>query len=176
MSARSLLSARRQCQNSTAAVAEQRGSSRGFGDLSVMGMQSWTLSVLFGPCHLKACSYMSLWRARLWSCIKRSSAASLRGGHAVLQGCSVLGGFDSFKIWTHLLLNSCVVHAMVWSLLKVELCVVSSPRKVSYFGKASQSRTHSPYLAARLTEHIRCLYRPGLKDANKPRYRLLRRK
>ena len=43
-------------------------------------------------------------------------------------------------------------------------------------GKASVSRTHSPSLAARLTEHIRCLYRPGLKDANKPRYRLLRRK
>ena len=31
-------------------------------------------------------------------------------------------------------------------------------------------------LAARLTEHIRCLHRPGLKDANKPRYRLLRRR
>ena len=43
----------------------------------------------------------------------------------------MLGGFVSFKIWTHLLLNSCVVHAMVWSLLEVELCMVSSPRKLS---------------------------------------------
>ena len=37
-------------------------------------------------------------------------------------------------------------------------------------------RTHCPGLAARLTEHIRCLYRQGLKDANKPLYRLLRRR
>ena len=45
-----------------------------------------------------------------------------------------------------------------------------------YIGKASVCRTHCPGLAARLTEHIWCLYRPGLKDAHKPRYRLLRRK
>ena len=44
------------------------------------------------------------------------------------------------------------------------------------FVKASVSRTHCPGLAARLTEHIRCLYRPGLKDANKTWYRLLRRR
>ena len=45
-----------------------------------------------------------------------------------------------------------------------------------YIGKSSLCRTHCPSLAAPLTEHIWCLYRPGLKDANKPRYRLLRRK
>ena len=49
-------------------------------------------------------------------------------------------------------------------------------KEALYVGKASVSRTHSPGLVARLTEHFRCLYRPGLKDANKPRYRLLRRK
>ena len=49
-------------------------------------------------------------------------------------------------------------------------------KEVLYVGKASVNRTHCPGLAARLTEHIRCLYRPGLKDANKPRYRLLRRR
>ena len=41
-------------------------------------------------------------------------------------------------------------------------------------GKASVSGTHSPMSGC--TSHFRCLYRPGLKDANKPRYRLLRRK
>ena len=45
-----------------------------------------------------------------------------------------------------------------------------------YIGKASVSRTHSPGLAAHLTEHFQCLYRPGLKDASKLRCRLLRRK
>ena len=45
-----------------------------------------------------------------------------------------------------------------------------------YIGKASVNRTHCPGLAARLTEHIRCLYRSDLKDANKPQYRLLRRR
>ena len=45
-----------------------------------------------------------------------------------------------------------------------------------YVGKAFVNRTHCPGLAARLPEHIRCPYRPGLKDANKPRYRFLRRR
>ena len=49
-------------------------------------------------------------------------------------------------------------------------------KEVLYVGKASVICTHCPGLAARLTEHIWCLYRPGLKDANKPRYRLLRRR
>ena len=49
-------------------------------------------------------------------------------------------------------------------------------KEALYIGKASVHRTHCPGLAARLTEHIRCLYRPGLKDASKPRYRLLRRR
>ena len=40
-------------------------------------------------------------------------------------------------------------------------------KEALYVGKASVNRTHCPGLAARLTEHIRCLYRPGLKDANK---------
>ena len=44
------------------------------------------------------------------------------------------------------------------------------------FVKASVSRKHCPGLAARFTEHIRCLYRQGLKDANKTWYRLLRRR
>ena len=48
-------------------------------------------------------------------------------------------------------------------------------KEALYVGKASVSRTRSPDLAARLTEHFRCLYRSGLKDANKPRYRLLMR-
>ena len=43
-------------------------------------------------------------------------------------------------------------------------------------GKASVYHTHCPGLGARLTEHIRGLYRPGLKDANKPWDRLLRRR
>ena len=49
-------------------------------------------------------------------------------------------------------------------------------KEALYLGKASVNRTHSPGLAARLTEHFRCLCRPGLKDANKPKKRLLRRK
>ena len=69
------------------------------------------------------------------------------------------------------ILYSCVVHVRVWVLQKVGLCMVSSQKKKKalYVGKASVCRTHSPGLAARLTEHFRCLYRPGLKDANKPR-------
>ena len=49
-------------------------------------------------------------------------------------------------------------------------------KEALYFGKASVDRTHCPGLAARLTEHIRCLHRPGLKHTSKPRYRLLRRR
>ena len=45
-----------------------------------------------------------------------------------------------------------------------------------YIGRAPVNRTHCPGLAASLTEHIRCLCRPSLKDASKPRYRLLRRR
>ena len=45
-----------------------------------------------------------------------------------------------------------------------------------YVGKASVSRTPSPGLHACLTEHFGSLYRPGLKKASKPLYRLLRRK
>ena len=47
-------------------------------------------------------------------------------------------------------------------------------KEALFMGKASVSRTHSPGLAERLTEHIECLYRPGLEDSNKPQYRLLR--
>ena len=47
-------------------------------------------------------------------------------------------------------------------------------REALYVGKASVDRTHCPGVAARLTEQ--CLYRPGLKDANNTRYRLLRRR
>ena len=41
-------------------------------------------------------------------------------------------------------------------------------KEASYIAKAAVNRTHSPGLAARLTEHILCLHRPGIKDANKP--------
>ena len=57
---------------------------------------------------------------------RRLVAASLRGGHAVLPGYSVWGGFVSFKIRTQLLLYSCVVHHVrVWVLQRVGLCTVS---------------------------------------------------
>ena len=80
-------------------------------------------------------------------------------------GYSVWGGFVSSKIWTHLLMYCCVVHVRVWG-----------PPEGLYIGKAPVSRTHTPGLAARATEHFRCLYRPRFKDANKLQYRLLRRK
>ena len=167
-------------------------SSLGFEDLSVTGMHSNSTLGLsafsFGPCYLKAwlmgvqiwkhrayCC-MSWWRAHWWSRIRRFDAVSPRGGLAVLPAYSVFCGFVSSKVWTQLLLYFCVVDVRVWVLLKVELCMVSSPRKRYFLAKASVSRTHSPSLAARLTEHIRCLYHPGLKDANKPRDRLLRRR
>ena len=130
----------------------------------LMGMEIWK--------H-RACCYTSLLRAHVGSCTRCLVAASLRGGHAVLPGCSVWGGFVSFKIWTHLLLYSCVVHVRVW----VPGIVYGLFSKEALFvGKASVRRTHSPGLAARLTEHFQCLYRLGLQDANKPPYRLLRRK
>ena len=110
-----------------------------------MGMQSNSTRELsafsFGPCYLKAwllgmqmwkhrvfCG-MSWWRAHWSSCIRRFVVASHRGGHAVLPGYSVFGGFVSSKIWTHLLLHFCVVHVRVWVLQKVGLSMVSSPRK-----------------------------------------------
>ena len=80
-------------------------SSRGFRDLSLMGMQSnsthWLPAFSFGPYHL---------RHGVWACDDGNvvlGAACLGGVHiggvtsgsgAVLQGCSVLGGFVSFKI------------------------------------------------------------------------------
>ena len=42
----------------------------------------------------------------------------------------------------------------------------SSPRKRCMLGRHLSIATHCPGLAAHLTEHVRCLYRPGLKDAN----------
>ena len=86
----------------------------------LMGVEIWK--------H-RACCYTSWLRAHLWSCTRRFVAASLRGGHAMSPGYSVWGGFVSFKIWTHLLLYSCVVHVRVWVLQKVGLCMVSSWRK-----------------------------------------------
>ena len=165
---------------------------RGYGDLSRMEMQ-WNntcgLSVfLLGRCSQKAwpmgmrkwkrraCCCMSWWRAHWWSCVRRFVVVSRRGGRAVLPGYSVLGGLISWGIWTHLSLyflrGTCsgLGHSeggIVFGLFSKEGLNV---------GKASVNRTQCPGLAARLTEHIRCLYRPGLKDANKPRYRLLRRR
>ena len=125
---------------------------------------------------LSAYCCMSWWRAHWRSCIRRVNAACLRGGRAVLPGYREWGGFVSFMIWTHLLLYSCVVHVRVGILLKVELCKVSSQRKRCVLARhLSVVHTVQVWLP-RLTEHFRCLYRPGLKDANKPRYRLLRRK
>ena len=109
-----------------------------------MGMQ-WNntrgLSVfLLGPCYQKAwrmgmrrwkrrACCMSWWRAHWWSCVRRFVAASRRGGRAVLPGCTVLGGLISLGIWTHLSLYFRVVFVRVWGLLKVGLCMDSSPRK-----------------------------------------------
>ena len=64
-----------------------------------MGMQIW---------KRRAYCCMSSGRARLWSCIRRFVAASLRSGRAVLSGYSVLGGLITFEIWTHLSLYFCV--------------------------------------------------------------------
>ena len=78
-------------------------------------------------------------------------------------------------IWTHLLLYSCVVHVRF---LRGTCSGLGPPeggtvygllsKEALYIGKASVSPTHSPGLAARLTEHFLCLYRPGLKDAKNP--------
>ena len=53
---------------------------------------------------------------------------------------------------------------------------VGTSKEAMYIGKASVHRRQYPALPARLTEHIRFLYRPGLKDANRSQYWLLRRK
>ena len=110
----------------------------------------------------RACCYTSWLRGHWWSCTRRFVAASLRGEHAVLPGLLSVGWFRLIRdLGTSLvafLRGTCS-----WVLQKVGLCI-------------SVSRTHSPGLAAHLTEHFRCLYRPGLKNADKPRYRLLRRK
>ena len=82
----------------------------------------------------------------------------------------------SFEIWTHLSLY--FLRGLCSGLGPSEGGIVYGlfSKEALYVGKASVNRTHCPGLAARLTEHIRCLCRPGLKDANKPRYRLLRRR
>ena len=172
------LSSRRPRQNSTATlVVKQREHARGhcvgmgichawecsgtihvgsqcsYWDLATRRHGIWACEggdVVFGCC-------MSWWRAHRWSCLRCFVAASRRGGRAVLPGYSVLGGLITLKIWTHLSLYFCVVSVRVWGLFsKVAL----------YVGRASVNRTHFPGLAARLTEHFRCLYRPGLKEAN----------
>ena len=56
------------------------------------------------------------------------------------------------------------------------LCTDSSPKRHCTLARLSVCCMRCPGLAARLTEHIQCLYLPGIQDANKPRYRLLRRK
>ena len=187
------LSSRRFRQDSTATpVVKQGEHARGhcvrYGDLSCTETQ-WIntrgFSVcLSGPCSQKACLVgmrrwkrracccMSWWRAHLWSCVRRFVAASRRGGRAVLPGYSVLGGLISLGIWVVFLRGICSglgpsEGGIVYGLFSKEGLNV---------GKASVNRTHCPGLAARLTEHIRCLYRPGLKDASKPWYRLLRRR
>ena len=97
-------------------------------------------------------------------------------GMPCCQGTQCGGGFVSSKIWTHLLLYSCVVHVRVWVLLKLELCMVSSQRKRCIVARhLSVVHTLQVWLHVSLA-HFQCLYRPGLKAANKPRYRLLRRK
>ena len=53
---------------------------------------------------------------------------------------------------------------------------VGTSKEPIYTGKASVNRTQYPALVARVTEHIRCLYHPGLKDANGLQCWLLRRK
>ena len=66
-------------------------------------------------------------------------------------------------------LDTSLVVFLRGTFLKVDLCMVSCQKKCC-IGKASVSRTHSPGLAARLTEHFRSLYRPGLKDAQRRRF------
>ena len=117
-------------------------------------------------------------RAHWWSCTRRFVAVSLRGvACRVARGTQCGGGFVSFKICTHLLLYSCVVHVRVWVFQKVGLCMVSSQRKsVANWQAICQSCTLSMSGCTSHRTISGAMYRPGLKDANKPRYRLLRRK
>ena len=173
------------CSSGQAKKACKR-SLRGYGDLSRMGMQ-WNntrgLSVfLLGPCYQKACPMgmrrwrrracccMSWWRAHWWSCVRRFVAASRRGRRAVLPGYSVLGRLISSGIWTHLSLYFCVVFVRFSGAPEGGIVYGLFAREALYVGETSVHRTHCPGLAAHLTGHIRCLYRPGLKEANKPGY------
>ena len=157
-----------------------------------MGMR-WNnthgLSVfLLGPCYQKAwltgmrrwkrraCCCMSWWRALWWSCVRRFVAASLRVGRACVARELSVGWFDH----TRNLDTSLVVflRGICSGLGPSEGGIVYGlfSKEALHIGKASVNRTHCPGLASRLTEHFRCLYRPGLEDASKPRYRLLRRR
>ena len=111
-----------------------------------------------------------------WSCVRRFVAASLRDGRAVLPEYSVLGGLIALEIWTHLSLCFCVVSVRVWGPSEGGIVYGLFSKESLYIGKASVNRTHCPGLAARFTEYVQCLYRPGLKGVSKPRYRLLRRR
>ena len=105
------------------------------GDGNALEQYSWALSVLIrtllpdGMAYgrgnpeasclllhvLVACQAFRRRKPQRWAC-------------PVARVLSV-GGFVSFKIWTHHLLYSCVVYVRVWVLQKVGLCMVSSPRK-----------------------------------------------
>ena len=67
--------------------------------------------------------------------------------------CPVLGGFVSLKIWTHLLFYSCVVRALVWVLLKVELCMASSPRKLCVLARHLLV-VHAPQLWPHVSQNM----------------------
>ena len=147
-------------------------------DLSVTGTQSNStlgLSVFS----------VGLWFLKAWRMVAACLGGVHRGGaapgvpstQASEVGMPCCQGTQCWVVSSHsrfgqLLLGTCSVlgpseGGIVYGLFSKEAL---------YIGKASVSRTHSPGLAARLTEHIRCLHRPGLKDGNKPRYRLLLRK
>ena len=132
-----------------------------------MGMRRW---------KCRACCCTSSWSAHWWRCVRLFVVASRKGGRAVLPGYSVLGGLISFGIWSHLLWYFC--GGICSGLGPSEGGIVYGlfSKEALYVGKAAVNRTHCPGLAPRVTEHVWCLYRPGLKDANKPRYRLLRRR
>ena len=150
------------------------GSVRHGNAMELYYWKAWLMGVQIGK-H-RACCCMSWWRAHLWSCVRRFVAASPRGGHAVLPGYSVLEWFGLIQdLDTSLVV---FLRGVCSGLGPPEGGIVYGlfSKEALYTGKASVSRTHSPGLAARLTEHFRCLYRLGLKDANKPPYRLLRRK
>ena len=186
------LSSRRPRQNSTAApVAEQREHAR--GHCVGMGIcHTWECG---GTVHLGSqCSYWDLVTRRhgLWDAKMETSCLVLH----VLVACTLVELRQAFRRrkpqrwacrvarvlsvgWFDHIRNldtSLVVFlrgicsglgpsegGIVYGLFSKEaLCI----------GKASVIALST----ARLTEHIRCLYRPGLKDANKPRYRLLRRR